>query len=124
MRMLRCAIVILLLSLAVQSSAANVLVVMENIVSNTTSTAVSLPASVKTLYAEVVCSAGACAQTQAVYCDVNGDGANGDLLLTFTLSGTTRAQKVVTYEAVCAYVYVVTTSTSGTGAKGAIYAMF
>lgn len=98
---------------------------------NTTSTAYALSTptnkstNYKTFYGQVVCSSGACAQTQAIYGDIDSDAANGILLCTLTLSGTTRAQDacpVVTAN-FSAY-YVITTGTSGTGATGAVYAMF
>lgn len=98
--------------------------------SNTTSTA--RPAEIaagdnpapKSFYGQVV-GTGAVTQTQAIYGDIDGDSANGILLCTLTLSGTTRAQDacpVVT--ATYAYYYVITTNTSGTGATGAVYAMY
>lgn len=101
-----------------------------NITTNTTSTA--RPAEIsagdnpapKSFYGQVV-GTGSVTQTQAIYGDVDSDAANGILLCTLTLSGTTRAQDacpVVT--APYAYYYVVTTNTTGTGATGAVYAMY
>lgn len=98
--------------------------------SNTTSTA--RPAEIaagdnpapKSFYGQVV-GTGAVTQTQAIYGDIDGDSANGILLCTLTLSGTTRAQDacpVIT--ATYAYYYVITTNTTGTGATGAVYAMY
>ena len=78
----------------------------------------------KTYWGQVI-GTGAVTQTQAIYGDVDNDGANGILLCTITLSGTTRAQDacpVVT--AAFAYYYVITTNTTGTGATGAVYAMY
>ncbi len=103
----------------------------ENITTNTTSAAQRTEISFgdnpapKAIYGQVVCSAGACTQTQAIYGDIDNDGANGILLCTITLSGTPRAQDacpVVT--ASYAWFYVVTTNTTGTGATGAVYAMY
>lgn len=98
--------------------------------SNTTSTA--RPAEIaagdnpapKSFYGQVV-GTGAVTQTQAIYGDIDSDAANGILLCTLTLSGTTRAQDacpVIT--ATYAYYYVITTNTTGTGATGAVYAMY
>mgnify|MGYP001581809199 CR=1 FL=1 len=95
------------------------------VTTNTTSTAQPLPIGAKSFYGQVVCTSGACAQTQAIYGDVDDDETNGILLCTLTLSGTTRAQDacpVVT--ANFSYYYVTTTVTSGTGAAGAVYAMY
>lgn len=102
-----------------------------NVTTNTTSTA--LPAEVadthnprvKTFWGQVVCSSGACTQTQAIYGDVDADGANGVLLCTLTLSGTPRAQDVCAGStAPYRYYYVVTTGTTGTAARGDVYAMY
>lgn len=101
-----------------------------NITTNTTSTAT--PAEIaagdnpapKSFYGQVV-GTGAVTQTQAIYGDIDNDAANGILLCTMTLSGTTRAQDacpVIT--ATYAYYYVITTNTTGTGATGAVYAMY
>jgi len=95
------------------------------ITTNTTSAAGIVPVGSKTFYGQVVCSSGACTQTQAIYGDIDSDAANGILLCTLTLSGTTRTQDacpVVT--ANFSYYYVVTTATTGTSATGAIYAMY
>ena len=99
--------------------------VTSGVTTNTTSAAVAIGTGEKTFYGNVVCSSGACAQTQAIYGDVDSDAANGVLLCTLTLSGTTRkddACPVVT--ANFAYYYVVTTATSGTAATGAVYVMY
>ena len=79
----------------------------------------------KSIYGQVVCSSGPCTQTQAIYGDIDNDSANGILLCTLTLSGTPRAQDacpVIT--ASYAWFYVVTTGTSGTSARGDVYAMY
>lgn len=101
-----------------------------NITTNATSTA--MPAEVaqshnpgpKSFYGQVV-GTGAVTQTQAIYGDIDDDAANGILLCTITLSGTTRAQDacpVITAQ--FRYYYVITTNTTGTGATGAVYAMY
>jgi len=96
------------------------------VTTDTTSTAVRLSTvEGKSFYGEVICSSGACAQTQAIYGDIDDDATNGILMCTITLSGTPRDQDacaVVTAQ--FAYYYVVTTSTSGTGATGAVYALY
>jgi len=100
-------------------------VVASVITTNTTSAAGIVPVGSKTFYGQVVCSSGACTQTQAIYGDIDSDAANGILLCTLTLSGTTRTQDacpVIT--ANFSYYYVVTTATTGTSATGAIYAMY
>jgi hypothetical protein len=97
----------------------------EDLTTNTTSTARPVPETAKSLYGQVVCTAGACTQTQEIYGDVDSDAANGILLCTLTLSGTTRAQDacpVVT--ATFLFYYVVTTATTGTAATGTVFAMY
>jgi hypothetical protein len=95
------------------------------VTTNTTSTAVIAYTGPKTIYGQVVCSSGACVQTQAIYGDIDNDAANGILLCTLTLSGTTRAQDACTViTAAFKYFYVITTATSGTSAAGAVYAQY
>lgn len=99
--------------------------VAEDLTSDTTSTARQVPETSKSFYGQVVCSSGTCTQTQAIWGDLDSDAANGILLCTLTLSGTTRAQDacpVVT--ATFLYYYVVTTATTGTAATGTVYAMY
>ena len=94
------------------------------VTTNTTSSAVALPVGSKSIYGQVV-GTGAVTQTQAIYGDIDSDAANGILLCTLTLSGTTRTQDacpVIT--ANFSYYYVITTNTTGTSATGAIYAMY
>lgn len=94
------------------------------VTSNTTSAISVLPPGPKSFYGEVA-GAGAVTQTQAIYGATTSTAANGILLCTITLSGTTRTQDacpVVT--ANFSYYYVVTTSTTGTGASGNVYAMY
>lgn len=111
-------------------AAAKLQTIADTLTTNTTSTA--RPAEIaagdnpapKSFYGQVV-GTGAVTQTQAIYGDIDSDAANGILLCTLTLSGTTRAQDacpVIT--ATYAYYYVVTTNTTGTGATGAVYAMY
>lgn len=104
----------------------HVVQIVAGVTTNTTSTAgVPVSSGPKTFYGQVICTSGACAQTQAIYGDSNNDAANGVLLCTLTLSATTRddqACPVIT--ANFPYYYVVTTSTSGTAATGAVYAMY
>ena len=98
--------------------------IVSGVTTNATSTAVGAPIGAKSFYGQVV-GTGAVTQTQAIYGDTDNDAANGILLCTLTLSGTTRAQDacpVIT--ANFPYVYVITTSTTGTGATGAVYVMY
>lgn len=97
--------------------------VMSGATSNATSQAVGVSPGPKSFYGQVV-GTGAVTQTQAIYGDIDDDEANGVLLCTITLSGTTKAADacpVVT--ANFAFYYVETTNTTGTGATGAVYAM-
>lgn len=95
------------------------------VTTNTTSAAVSGVSGTKNFWGQVVCSSGACTQTQAIYGDIDNDAANGVLLCTITLSGTPRDQNGdCTGQANYPYYYVVTTNTSGTGATGAVYAHY
>lgn len=107
-------------------SLVNTQVITSGVTTNTTSTSVSgIPAGAKTFYGEVVCSSGACVQTQAIYGALNGTAANGILLCTLTLSGTTRTQDACpVINAAFPFYYVITTATSGTAATGAVYALY
>lgn len=96
------------------------------ITTNTTTAAVLIPTGVgfKSIYGQVT-GTGAVTQTQAIYGDIDNDSANGVLLCTLTLSGTTRAQDACPpFTANFSYFYVTTTNTTGTGATGAVYAMY
>lgn len=98
--------------------------VMSGVTTNTTTAAVAVPAGLKSFYGQVV-GTGAVTQTQEIYGDVDNDAANGVLLCTIALTGTTRAQDACPpMSANFAYYYVITTATSGTGATGAIYAQY
>ncbi len=104
----------------------NIVTVVSGVTTNTTSAvAGSIPPNPRTFFGQVVCSSGACTQTQAIYGAMNATAANGILLCTLTLSGTTRAQDacpVVT--AVFPFYYVITTNTSGTAAMGDVVAVY
>lgn len=97
-----------------------------NITTNTTTSTSSLmPNGAKSFFGEVVCSAGACTQTQQIIGSTNNINANGILICTLTLSGTPRAQDacpVVT--AAFPYYYVTTTNTTGTNATGAVHVQY
>jgi hypothetical protein len=98
--------------------------VASSVTTNTTTAAVAVPIGAKSFYGQVV-GTGAVTQTQAIFGDTDNDAANGILLCTITLSGTTRTQDacpVVT--AAFSYYYVTTTNTTGTAATGAVYAMY
>jgi hypothetical protein len=113
-----------LLLAAVSAWAVSIQTIASGVTSNTTTAAVMAGAGPISFYGQVV-GTGAVTQTQAIYGDIDGDAANGILLCTLTLSGTTRAQDacpVVTAE--FGYYYVVTTNTTGTGATGAVYGMW
>jgi hypothetical protein len=94
------------------------------VTTNTTSPAIAIPFGYKSIYGQVV-GIGAVTQTQAIYGDIDDDAANGILLCTLTLSGTTRTQDACPpFTANFIYFYVVTTNTTGTAAIGAVYAMY
>jgi hypothetical protein len=98
--------------------------VTSGVTTNTTSAAIVIPIGTKSLYGQVV-GTGAVTQTQAVYGDIDSDAANGVLLCTITLTGTTRDQAACApITGVFSYYYVVTANTTGTGATGAVYAMY
>jgi hypothetical protein len=111
---------------AIQGANVQQKVVASNITTNTTtSTSSIMPNGAKSFLGEVVCTSGACTQTQEIRGSANNIAANGILICTITLSGTPRAQDacpVVT--AAFPYFYIVTTNTSGTNATGAVYAMY
>ena len=104
------------------TTSVSVLTIASGVTTNTTSSAVAGVTGTKTIWGEVVCSSGACAQTQAIYGARENGAANGLLLCTLTLSGTARAQDVCTgVTADYPYLYVITTNTSGTAAEGGTY---
>lgn len=101
------------------------LTIASGVTTNTTTSAVAGVSGNKTFWGEVICSAGACAQTQAIYGDQDNDAANGLLLCTLTLTDTARDQDACAgVTANYPYYYVVTTGTSGTSATGAVYANY
>lgn len=76
----------------------------------------------KTFYGEVVCTAGACTQTQEIRGTNTVTAANGVLICTITLSGTPRDQAACApANAAFKRYYVVTTNTTGTAATGGVY---
>lgn len=95
------------------------------ITTNTTSGVVDVPNGPKSIFGQVECTSGACAQTQAIYGTNYPTAVKGVLICTMTLSGTTAvydACPVVT--AAFARYYVITTATSGTAASGAVYVSY
>ena len=124
------ALLVMALSIPFASAEVRRQTIASGLSTNTTSTA--MPAEIaashnpgpKSFYGQVV-GTGAVTQTQAIYGDIDNDAANGVLLCTITLSGTTRTQDacpVITAQ--FAFYYVITTNTTGTGATGAVYAMY
>jgi hypothetical protein len=100
-------------------------VIASGVTTDTTTAAVRIVNGYKSIYGQVVCTSGACTQTQAIYGDIDDDKTNGILLCTLTLSGTPRAQDACPpFTANFVSLYVVTTATTGTGATGAVYAMY
>lgn len=98
--------------------------VVTGVTTNTTTAAVPIPFGYKSVYGQVV-GTGAVTQTQAIFGDIDDDAANGVLLCTLTLSGTTRTQDACPpFTANFVYYYITTTNTTGTGATGAVYAMY
>jgi hypothetical protein len=95
------------------------------VTTNATSSTVAGVSGNKTFWAEVICSAGACTQTVAVYGARTSSAANGLLLCTITLSDTPRDQDACAVStAAYPFYYVVTTNTTGTAATGAVYAFY
>lgn len=87
---------------------------------NGTTAAFAIPTGIKTFYGQVS-GTGAVIQTQAIYGDVDSDAANGVLVCTLVLNGTTRDNAYCRTDVPFLYWYVVTTATSGTSATGAVY---
>jgi hypothetical protein len=96
------------------------------VTTDTTAPAIAGVTGTKTFWGQVVCSSGACTQTQAIYGDIDDDEANGVLVCTITLSGTTRDQNADCAGSTASYpyYYVITTNTSGTSATGAVYVLY
>ena len=98
--------------------------VVTGVTNNTTSVAIKMAVGAKSFFGQVA-GTGAITQTQAIYGDIDNDAANGVLLCTITLSGTTKTQDACpVIIANFPYVYVVTTNTTGTGATGDVYAIY
>lgn len=102
-------------------------VIASGLTSNTTSAAVAAPNGRKSFSGTVVCSSGACTQTQAIYGTnaPTADLTKAVLLCTLTLADTPSdfdACPVVT--AAFARYFVVTSNTTGTNASGAIYVSY
>lgn len=95
-----------------------------NVTTNTTTAHVQVPASGNKTFFGRVSGTGAVTQTQAIYGSMDEVASGGVLLATLTLSGTTLAQDGVVMTANYRYYYVVTTNTTGTGAKGEVYAIY
>ena len=102
------------------------LTIASGVTTNTTTAAVAGVSGTKTFWGEVVCSSGACTQTIEIRGDQNNDAANGVLICTITLSGTPRDQNGDCSGSTASYpyYYVVTTSTTGNDATGAVYANY
>ena len=97
------------------------------ITTDTTSAVLDVPSGRKTVSGFVSCTAGACTQTQAIYGTnfTTADTTKAQLLCTITLSGTSSdfdTCGVIT--AAFARFFVVTTSTTGTNATGAVYVSY
>jgi len=95
------------------------------VTTDTTSAVVDVPNGRKTFFGQVECTAGACTQTQAIYGTNYPTAVKGVLICTITLSATSTdydACPVVT--AAFPRYYVITTSTAGTNATGAIYVSY
>ena len=95
------------------------------VTTDTTSTPVKIPSTGYKTFHGKVSGTGAVAQTQAIYGTMKSTAIEGVLIATITLTSTTvdtDATSVVT--ANFPYYYVVTTSTSGTGATGEVHAIY
>ena len=98
--------------------------VLSNITADGTSDVFRVPSGAKSFYGEVV-GTGSVAQTIAIYGTPYSTAINGVLLGTLTLSATTRDQDALpVITANFPHYYAVITATSGTGATGALYAMY
>ena len=95
------------------------------VTTNTTSAAVAVPTGTKTFYGSVD-GTGAVTQTQVIYGGLTSGvtATNGEPICTLTLSGTTHAHGACVSTAPWLFYIVVTTNTTGTGATGAITAMY
>lgn len=92
------------------------LTLISGVTTNTTSATIAGITGGKTFWAEVV-GTGAVTATVSIYGARTSTAANGVLLATITLSGTTQAQDASAVStAAYPYYYVVTTNVTGTGA--------
>lgn len=120
----------LILALTAGVSAQNRVTVMPvttGVTTDTTSAVVDVPNGRKSFSGYVTCTAGACTQTQAIYGTnlPTATVAQSYLLCTITLSGTSTDYDVCpVITAAFARVFVVTTSTTGTNATGAVYVAY
>lgn len=98
-------------------------VIASGITTNTTSgLSGPVPNGDKTFYGEVVCSSGACTQTQEIRGTNSQTAINGVLICTITLTATTRDQAACApVQAAFPRYYVITTNTTGTAATGGVY---
>lgn len=98
---------------------------MNGVTTDTTADAVKIPSThFKTFWAQVA-GTGAVSVTVTIYGDLQPDEANGVLLATFTLSGTTSAQDAAaSITANYPYYYATTASISGTGATVKVLALY
>lgn len=99
-----------------------------DVTTNTTSVATPGVTGYKTFWGQVLCSSGACAQTQEIYGGIVSTfvpATEGVLLCTITLTATTRDQDAcATSTAPWPFYKVVTTATSGTGATGNVLLIY
>ena len=115
----------LLLAVAASAGAqarVTVMPVTTGVTTDTTSAVVEIPNGRKTFFGQVECTSGSCIQTQAIYGTNYTTAVKGVLLCTLTLTATTAdydACPVIT--AAFPRYYVISTSTSGTAATGAVY---
>lgn len=97
-------------------------VIASGMTTNTTSAISNIvPNGAKTFYGEVVCSAGLCTQTQAIFGTNATTNINGVLIGTLTLSGTPRDQNKVEYSGSFPRYYVTPSNTTGTAVTGGVY---
>lgn len=115
----------LLLHADIGTGTANVRIVADAVITDTTSSNVILPIGWRTFYGQVVCTSGACTQTQKIFGTGAATAINGILICTITLSATTRAQDSCPVTMVVfPFYYVTTTNTTGTAATGSVYVFY
>lgn len=102
----------------------NTLTLATGVTADSTSTAVAAPPGIKTFWGEVS-GTGAVTTTIAVYGSRTSTAANGVLLATITLSGTTKATDAAAAStAAYPYYYVVFTNITGTGATALVQVFY